>query len=268
MDRKHEKQGYLGDLHDKTLAQLQELLQRQEKLLAKQKFLDSLPDKGEKIHQFAKILREVISLKEKHENSMTFSTQDNLCHDVTAALSEHLQSLTVGSREEGTIKDPQDGENSAHNEKKFQNSYEKVIRKDHVIDKKEPFKPNRTLKIASVRELPEKFKPKSKVPDVKKHRDSSSNVIPAGVAQTFYGQETWSCDYKQHEESAIHLPAHKFEKAKMISVEDSIEIQRRQKEEIERLQGLHAAERLAERFHIKLGNYNTWVPDMEYPFRS
>lgn len=107
------------------------------------KFLDSLPDKGEKIHQFAKILREVISLKEKHENSMTFSTQDNLCHDVTAALSEHLQSLTVGSREEGTIKDPQDGENSAHNEKKFQNSYEKVIRKDHVIDKKEPFKPNR-----------------------------------------------------------------------------------------------------------------------------
>lgn len=58
-------------------------------------------------------------------------------------------------------------------------------------------------------------------------------MIPAGVAQTFYGQETWSCDYKQHEESAVHLPAHKFEKAKMISVEDSIEIQRRQKEEIE-----------------------------------
>lgn len=43
-----EKQGYLGNLEEKSIQELKELLTREENILRKKKFVSSLPDKGKK----------------------------------------------------------------------------------------------------------------------------------------------------------------------------------------------------------------------------
>ncbi|XP_039266657.2 uncharacterized protein LOC120342056 [Styela clava] len=59
------KQGYLGDLEEKSEPELNELLERQEKMLKNKKFVERLPDKGEKIQNFVKTLKELLEKREK-----------------------------------------------------------------------------------------------------------------------------------------------------------------------------------------------------------
>ncbi|XP_062566268.1 DNA-directed RNA polymerase II subunit GRINL1A-like [Saccostrea cucullata] len=60
-----DKQGYIGNLEDKSVPELQELLTRQENILRKRKFVSNLPDKGRKITQFREKLIELISEKQR-----------------------------------------------------------------------------------------------------------------------------------------------------------------------------------------------------------
>lgn len=59
-----EKQGYLGNLEDKSIQELQELLNREENILRKKKFVSSLPDKGKKIIEFRQKLLDLINKKQ------------------------------------------------------------------------------------------------------------------------------------------------------------------------------------------------------------
>ncbi|XP_050437677.1 uncharacterized protein LOC126845517 [Adelges cooleyi] len=61
------------DLKEKTLGQLQELLERQSKILKNIRFLDTLPDKGEKVKNFLNLVEIEIEKRREH---------DKLCEDL------------------------------------------------------------------------------------------------------------------------------------------------------------------------------------------
>lgn len=67
-----EKQGYLGNLEEKSIQELKELLTREENILRKKKFVSSLPDKGKKIIEFRQKLLDLISKKQNlyHETAL------------------------------------------------------------------------------------------------------------------------------------------------------------------------------------------------------
>ncbi|XP_074474382.1 protein GRINL1A [Sebastes fasciatus] len=62
-----ERQGQVGDLRQRSREELQELLQRQEKILSNKRFLQSLPDKGKKIKEFAEKVRLAIEHHDEEE---------------------------------------------------------------------------------------------------------------------------------------------------------------------------------------------------------
>ncbi|KAK7489229.1 hypothetical protein BaRGS_00019481 [Batillaria attramentaria] len=326
-------QGHVGNLQQKTLTQLQELLDRQEKLLAKQKFLESLPDRGEKVKRFARTLRQLIeerqtssqdtgslrvtsgivqqkspvkdrvsdfaSLRDRSDPVRDGSTVagkdgqlsvlealsqprghftdvvaesvhadgDDQHRDEAAALSERLQEMVVSDaqdRERHTGTKQGAAHNTAGGEVLFQNSYETVIRSNaENSGKRAPFKPNSTLKVATVKDLPQELKEKLRVasPQVSvQTKESSEKSCQEGVSDL---KPVAASHPKVPEESAVHPPPYHFQKVKMISVEDSIELERQQRQELERIQAEHAAERLAERLHIKMDEYNAPSVDMQ-----
>uniref|UniRef100_A0A3P9QJN2 RNA polymerase II subunit M n=1 Tax=Poecilia reticulata TaxID=8081 RepID=A0A3P9QJN2_POERE len=69
-----ERQGQVGDLRSHSLEELQELLLRQEKILSNKRFLQTLPDKGKKIQDFAEKVRlaiEQCSEEERRQSLMS-----------------------------------------------------------------------------------------------------------------------------------------------------------------------------------------------------
>lgn len=330
-------QGYVGNLQQKTLPELQELLDRQEKILVKPKFLESLPDKGEKVKIFAQTLHQLISerqdsgissqdsgrmspssasgvcqlqptlyAKEKHsdfaklrdhsnpsmlvvdtqesvldalsqprgrfteDTEESFLTEDSSQRqDATEVLSERLQGMVMSDTPNGKTtprlgREVQGGE--AGGEVMFPNSYEIVMRSNAENKGRRPlFKPNSTLKVSSVKDLPEQFKPKAKVEDEETAVPGSQFVKTSD--QRGAGAEKIGSQLTTHEESAVRPHVYHFASAKLISVEDSIELQRQQRQHLEKVQAEHAAERLAERLHIKMDDENT-IPFMDMNYRT
>lgn len=62
-----DRQGYTGDLQSKSREELCEMLHRQEKLLSNKRFIQSLPDKGKKISDFAERIRLALAHHEEEE---------------------------------------------------------------------------------------------------------------------------------------------------------------------------------------------------------
>ncbi|KAK7913089.1 hypothetical protein WMY93_013300 [Mugilogobius chulae] len=62
-----ERQGQVGDLIKHSKEDLQELLQRQEKILSNKRLLRTLPDKGDKIQEFAVKIRQALKHHEEAE---------------------------------------------------------------------------------------------------------------------------------------------------------------------------------------------------------
>ncbi|XP_023256503.1 protein GRINL1A [Seriola lalandi dorsalis] len=62
-----ESQGQVGDLRNQSKEELQELLLRQEKILSNKRLLQSLPDKGKKISEFAEKVRLAIEQHDEEE---------------------------------------------------------------------------------------------------------------------------------------------------------------------------------------------------------
>lgn len=62
-----ERQGLVGDLRNQSKEELQELLLRQQKILSNKRFLQSLPDKGKKIKEFAEKVRLAIEHHDEEE---------------------------------------------------------------------------------------------------------------------------------------------------------------------------------------------------------
>ncbi|KAM4744612.1 protein GRINL1A [Anableps anableps] len=62
-----ERQGQVGDLRSQSIEELQELLLRQEKILSNKRLLQTLPDKGKRIKDFAEKVRLAIEQRSAEE---------------------------------------------------------------------------------------------------------------------------------------------------------------------------------------------------------
>ncbi|XP_070787274.1 protein GRINL1A [Enoplosus armatus] len=88
-----EHQGQVGDLRHQTKEELQELLMRQEKILSNKRLLQTLPDKGKKIKEFAEKVRLAIEHNDEDERrqSLVFSVRTEL-------QSKYQQAFTMQQR--------------------------------------------------------------------------------------------------------------------------------------------------------------------------
>ncbi|XP_038825068.1 early endosome antigen 1-like [Salvelinus namaycush] len=95
-----ERQGQVGDLKTKSKEELDELLSRQDKLLSNKRFIQTLPDKGKKISDFAERL--CLALAQNEEEEMK---QDMLSSVRTELQSKYQQTLT--QRQHGSQNKPE-----------------------------------------------------------------------------------------------------------------------------------------------------------------
>lgn len=88
-----ERQGQVGDLRHKSKEELLELLLRQEKILSNKRLLQTLPDKGKKIKEFAEKVHLAIELHDEEER------RQSLLSDARTELqSKYKQAFTVQQR--------------------------------------------------------------------------------------------------------------------------------------------------------------------------
>ncbi|KZC10835.1 hypothetical protein WN55_01534 [Dufourea novaeangliae] len=136
---KKENQGYIEDLGKKQKFELEELLERQNKILANNAFTLKLPDKGERIKAFRdKILKE-IKCKNEVEQAANLLSRLNLASEGKAAMNE-LEWTGNYNETKDTVKivelDSDDEEDPL-----------KILAQVSEKEKKrEPFKPYRTTK--------------------------------------------------------------------------------------------------------------------------
>ncbi|XP_046341194.2 DNA-directed RNA polymerase II subunit GRINL1A-like isoform X2 [Haliotis rufescens] len=304
-----EKQGQLGDLTKKTLQELRELLDRQDKLLKKEKFLQTLPDKGVKVKTFAQTLRTLIAQREeieraaatlegvtisghgdkqtsnRHRDKKVAAIETNqerkvqqegdnskneadVCEasvtrndtelrgdkstamDVSDRLSEVLERVTISTDHRVSV-----GEDA------YINSYERVIKKaNEQTPLKKAFKPNSTLKISKVEDLPEVYKFRSKQDRLKVSQSSGVSVGSERKAESSVD----SLKSRPKDESAVVLPDYKHDKSVLISVEESLQLVSQQRKQHGELMMRQATERLAGRLHIRLDDYNPEGTNMDY----
>ncbi|XP_041370755.1 DNA-directed RNA polymerase II subunit GRINL1A-like [Gigantopelta aegis] len=202
-----EKQGYLGNLDEKTLPELKELLQRQQKILLKTQFVANLPDKGEKIKKFIQKLTHLINQRTESSNiapstqpvavvkpsafeslrdksTITPHTADgHACvekeqdmMDIADDLSREFERIAVSTEHAGK-------ENHNSNESgTYVNSYKRVILKADQREKRTVFKPSSTLKISDINKLPDHYKCKSRF---KQQQENQMQTESSSAVDTF-----------------------------------------------------------------------------------
>lgn len=101
-----EKQGYLGNLEDKSIQELQELLNREENILRKKKFVSSLPDKGKKINEFRQKLLDLINKKQDlyHEAALPQTSISSSEEKIKQHLNPLIKPKSRFSEEENVFK--------------------------------------------------------------------------------------------------------------------------------------------------------------------
>ncbi|CAJ1049191.1 PREDICTED: protein GRINL1A [Xyrichtys novacula] len=88
-----ERQGQVGDLRHQSREELQELLLRQEKILSNKRLVQTLPDKGKKIAEFAERVRLAIELHNEEERRQNLASAAR-----TELQSKYKQAFTMQQR--------------------------------------------------------------------------------------------------------------------------------------------------------------------------
>lgn len=88
-----ERQGQVGDLRNQSKEELQELLLRQEKILSNKRLVQTLPDKGKKIKEFAEKVRLAIEHHDEEERRQSLVSAAR-----TELQSKYQQAFTMQQR--------------------------------------------------------------------------------------------------------------------------------------------------------------------------
>ncbi|KAJ8304317.1 hypothetical protein KUTeg_017900 [Tegillarca granosa] len=321
-----EKQGYLEDLSKKTTVELKELLNRQESLLKKKKFLSTLPDKGEKVNKFRDLLLKLITQREENEQrtqqkiterldvkrdknpkdslskadivmkqpsrfvqkrkEIQIKKQKNMSIDPghtdaqtsSSQLSECLIGISTSdqtpdckndksiiNKDFKTLRDKSEGliiglEDSLQNlniEDEHCNQEEDITNfSNYELKNIKKFNKNSTY-------MNTKFKPNSSLKNRISDSLSSDGEPLNKVSNLASSTDVADNQTSRNRDLALEGPVYKYNKTKLISLEDSIHLQRVQKKISEEIQARHAAERLAERLNFKMETYNSEGTDIK-----
>lgn len=158
------------------------------------------------------------------------------CSNDTCELAETLKNLSV------TDGDVKGGKHKHFFEIAVERSKANILTRS-----KEPLKLNRTLKVESVKELPEEIQQiKSRMPAKICCKQPHKSVA------------------NPPQESAAAPPHYKFQQSQFIDLQESLHLQQLQKQRMEELQAEMASQKLSERLHIKIETYNPEGINMSY----
>ncbi|KAI8789116.1 hypothetical protein BgiMline_000988 [Biomphalaria glabrata] len=283
-----DRQGYLGDIMTKSIPQLLELLDRQKLLLSKRKFIESLPDKGEKTKKFAEYIQELINLKQK--NSMPEQKKDVpvFSRVVQTSLVENLkveghpESSSLNSLSYNFVKNTgrKNDDESLKNSKQLDEENPSILKNEHNWDKS----------ISEAIDLADSLEKMSidnygdgKCKETVSHFNSYERIMSRlheerPIKPKFLPNRSLkhtdipkSQDHKierskpqREEESAVRPPPHKFQETKLISIEESVELIELQRAKNEKIAAEWAARKLSEQLVPKMSTYLPTHIDIEY----
>lgn len=289
-----ERQGQVGDMTKQSKEELQDLLLRQEKILSNKRLLQTLPDKGLKIRDFAEKIRQAI---EQHEEAkmkerlisvarmefeskyyQAFTMQQRTVHntsDVSAAGGVTQDSPIMAQVQENKPEttDDRPSLNSNHIQDtelvealervKISTGSSTVSKKtsDNYFEKTHPpAKPYYISVIEKAEKTPSSRKPKFKPNQVL----SRDYICPSGSSSPSQSSETVSPLSAQERKvrdrkhldniTAATLPPLHHCPAQLLSLEQSANLLRDQMKKQQELQAKLAAQKLSEGLKISMGS--------------
>ncbi|KAL0275579.1 UNVERIFIED_CONTAM: hypothetical protein PYX00_003391 [Menopon gallinae] len=250
-DDRKKSQGYI-ELKKMTEAELNEVIQRQEKLLSNKSFIMKLPDKGGKILAFKAEVESEIDRRRKEFDSAC-SMMEKL--NINSPLPEDIEWNKGGSSETKKELDSDDDSDVDVDPLKLIATHSGTVQ---TARKKKEIPPEPSLitesdlkeisyevqvceKYGNVVPQKERFKPNQL-----KNNDKDKFIVSAENVKKRLGDK-W-------EVTEATPPVSIYKDTKMISLSESLKLQREQAEKLKEIEKQHATERLLRNTNIKMGD--------------
>lgn len=262
---KKESQGYIDDLKKKEKFQLEELLERQKKILANKKFISKLPDKGEKIINFYNKIQKELEHRNEVEEAANVLSRLNIASEGKMAMSKLEWTGKYNERDDENMTkiidlDSDDEEDplkilaqptgtGVHKKKIIHMVPKENLIKPEDIAEIETFKTD-LLDTEHVKYIVDKVE---KVQEVKKrepfkpYKTTKSNVHDPM-------KEKHRKLHKYWEVTAATPPLIVHGAAKILNLNESLKLQKEQTEKLQEIQAKHAVERLANQIGYSIGS--------------
>uniref|UniRef100_A0A1B6LRU8 Uncharacterized protein n=2 Tax=Graphocephala atropunctata TaxID=36148 RepID=A0A1B6LRU8_9HEMI len=273
-ESKKEKQGYIGDLSQKTIPQLNDLLQRQLKILSNRVFISNLADKGEKIRKLKEAIEEELKGRDESErlSGMLAAMSVNGKEDMDAL--EWTGNCAPGhaARTDDTNLSDDDDDPlkilATHSGAGFHKKKHKVIKPEEPLINPSDLEPEGEVLEEYAKHLCEKMDSVKPVDPKAKTKflpfKTLSHSRP-GCKQEVDRGRRW-------EVTAATPPPPIHGDAKLVSLQESIKLQCEQQQKLKEIQTKHAAERLATtqdysvgRLPLSAGGYRDTLPPPSPP---
>ncbi|XP_070573333.1 DNA-directed RNA polymerase II subunit GRINL1A-like [Ptychodera flava] len=277
------KQGELGNLENLTVPELTDLLKRQEKLLANEKFLQKLSDKGHKIRIFAERLQLMIKKRQQVEQAAELfekmkidqenfpgvknqlDSDDDEDDDITESKEPDVDSKGIEKTDSDSASNSNCHEIEGRTlpEKSAMDNYRgKPVKKISEFKKRMSTQPgiqpgNPFLKTQTQKK--DVFRPSKTL---------RSNKLPDDIVKPEPLPMKLSSDIqrdKVEEISAVMPPKIKHvDGSQLLEISESILLEQEQQKKYEELCAKQAAERLARRMNVTMEAYIPDQGDMAY----
>ncbi|XP_029040741.2 DNA-directed RNA polymerase II subunit GRINL1A [Osmia bicornis bicornis] len=258
---KQEHQGYIDDMGKLKKFQLEEILERQNKILNNKAFILKLPDKGEKIKKFRDRLVEELKNKDDIENAANLLSGLNIASEGKMAMNklEWTGKYNETKNTEKIVQLDSDDEDDplkilaqptgsgVHKKKVIHLPPEESLIKPEDLAEIESFKKESTEPADHVSFIVNK---------VENHSEDKNKKIPFKPYKTTKSgvhepeKEKQRKQNKYWEVTAATPPLIVHDAAKIIDLSESLRLQKEQSDKLQEIQAKHAAERLAEQFGL------------------
>jgi len=257
-----ESQGYIDDLGKKQKFQLEELLERQKKILANKIFISRLPDKGEKIKVFHdKILKE-LEHRNEMEKAANLLSRLNIPSEGKAAMSKLEWTGKYNEKDdEDTMKIVELDSDDEEDPLKIlaQPTGTGVHKKKiiHVVPEENLIKPEDITEIESFKTDPldmehvkyivdkvEKVRETNRRESFKPYKTTKSNVHDPMKEKQRKLHKNW-------EVTAATPPLIVHGAAKVLSFNESLKLEKEQTEKLHEIEAKHAVERLVNQIGLR-----------------
>lgn len=256
---KKENQGYIEDLGKKQKFELEELLERQNKILSNKTLILKLPDKGEKIKSFRNQILKEIEHRNEVEKAANLLSRLNLASEGKVAMNE-LEWTGKYEEIKDTVKiielDSDDEEDplkilaqptgcGVHKKKIIHVPSNESLIKSEDLAEIESFKIEATEHVTYiVNKIEKKIENENKKKELfKPYKTTKSNVHDPKKEKQRKQNKYW-------EVTAATPPLIIHDAAKIINLNESLKLQKEQTERLQEIQAKHAAERLVEQLGL------------------
>ncbi|XP_046433157.1 uncharacterized protein LOC124185946 [Neodiprion fabricii] len=260
-----EKQGYIDDLSSKQIFELEELLERQNKLLRNEKFVAKLPDKGARIINFRDKIQRELKSKNDIERAGDLFSRLNIASEGKAKMNE-LEWTGKYTEDRGTIKvvqldsddedDPlkilaQPTGSGTHKKKVVHLPPEESLITPEDFKEIETFDDSVSLEhvkyILGVVERPRVKGEKEKHESFKPYKTTRSNVHDPSNELKRRKHPHW-------EVTAATPPPSIHGTVKEVNIMESLNLQKKQAEKFQEIQTQNTIMKLAEQFTSQIGD--------------